>query len=243
MIAPFDCAGEFPTSRGEISIRALVFDLDGLTVGSDAAQRQAWRETYLAYGTQLNTGGLADGDAPAANECDPCNQLERQLGELVDRAQVRQQVALRKAAILANENPLPGIKEFIERATEIGLMLGIASNSTRQQAEGSLDRLAMRERFDAIRCAEDVDKAMPDPALYVSVCDALDVRPDESIAVQSSLGGIRSAKSAGLYCISVPDRLTGNVSMDTADLVLVSLDTVTLDEVVERASRRDHSNP
>jgi beta-phosphoglucomutase-like phosphatase (HAD superfamily) len=84
---------------------------------------------------------------------------------------------------------------------------------------------------------------MPDPALYVSVCDALDVRPDESIAVQSSPGGIRSAKGAGLYCISVPDRVTGSVSMDSADLVLLSLDTVTLDEVVERASRRNHSNP
>jgi len=31
--------------------------------------------------------------------------------------------------------------------------------------------------------------------------------------------------------------------MDSADLVLLSLDTVTLDEVVERASRRNHSNP
>jgi HAD superfamily hydrolase (TIGR01509 family) len=230
-------------SRGELSIRALVFDLDGLTVGSDAAQRQAWRETYLAYGTQLRTGDLADGDVPAEDESDPCDRLERQLGKLVDRAQVRHQVAQRKAAILAKENPLPGITNFIERATEIGLMLGIASNSSRQKAEDSLDRLVMRERFNAIRCAEDVDKAMPDPALYVSVCDALNVRPDESIAVQSSPGGIRSAKGAGLYCISVPDRVTGSVSMDSADLVLVSLDTVTLDEVVERASRRNHSNP
>ena len=64
-------------SRGELSIRALVFDLDGLTVGSDAAQRQAWHETFLAYGTQLRTGDLADGDVPAEDESDPCDRLER----------------------------------------------------------------------------------------------------------------------------------------------------------------------
>jgi beta-phosphoglucomutase-like phosphatase (HAD superfamily) len=97
----------------------------------------------------------------------------------------------------------------------------------------------LREHFNAIRCAEDVEEKMPDPEIYVSVCDALDVPPDQSIAVQSSPGGIQSAKGAGLYCISLPDRMTGSVSMDRADLVLVSLNAVTLDEVVERASRRN----
>ena len=190
----------------------------------------------------MHTESWPGDEFPAAGEPDPWVQLERQLGERVDRVQVGQQVAQRKAAILANQNPLPGITEFIERANEIGLRLGIASNSSRQKVEGYLDQLSMRERFDAVRCVEDVDKAMPDPALYFSVCNALDVRPIESIAVQSSPGGIRSAKGAGLYCVSVPDPVTGSVTMDTADLVLLSLDTVTLDEVVERASRRNLSS-
>jgi HAD superfamily hydrolase (TIGR01509 family) len=231
---------------GELFIRALVFDFDGLTVDSAAAEQQAWRDIYHACGTRVQFDDWNDAGAPtplSSLDRDPCDQLERQLGERVDRAQVRRQVAQRKEEILANEAPLPGVRDFIDRAGELGLMLGIASQTNRGRVEEHLHRLSLGERFDAIRCAQDVSSAMPDSALYVSVCDALDVRPADSIAVQSSPRGIRSAKGAGLYCISVPDRVTGSVSMDKADLVLVSLATVTLDEVVERASQRNPSSP
>jgi HAD superfamily hydrolase (TIGR01509 family) len=226
--------------RGEHFIRALVFDFDGLNVDSASAERQAWGDLYRACGTRVQSDDWNDAGDPALSpsDRDPCEQLERQLGERVDRARVRKEVAQRKAEILANPAPLPGVREFIQRANEIGLMLGIASQTNRRRVDEHLHRLSLRERFDAIRCAEDLSPAVPDSALYLSVCDALDVRPADSIAVQSSPGGIRSAKGAGLYCISVPDRVTGSVSMDKADLVLVSLATVTLDEVVERASRR-----
>ena len=170
---------------------------------------------------------------------DPCSQLERQLGERMDRVQLGRRAAQRKAELLSDETPLPGVNAFIDRANEIGLLLGVASNAPRNRVESNLERLALREHFNAIRCAEDVEEKMPDPEIYVSVCDALDVPPHQSIAVQSSPGGIQSAKGAGLYCISLPDRMTGSVSMDRADLVLVSLNAVTLDEVVERASRRN----
>ncbi len=159
----------------------------------------------------------------------------------MDRRRVREQVAQRKADILAAHAPLPGITDFIDRGAELGLQLGVASNSERCKVERDLDRLALRQRFSAIRCAEDVDETMPNPALYFSVCDAMNVSPTESIAIQSSPDGIVSAKGAGLYCISVPDRVTGSVSMDSADLVLVSLAAITLDEVVERASRQADS--
>lgn len=182
-------------------------------------------------------------DRPDGNETgipgsDPCRQLERQLGGRVDRAGLNRLVTRREAEILADHAPLPGVTAFIDRAGELGLMLGVAANSNRSSAEGCLRRLSLGERFDAVRGADDVNKQVPDPALYVSVCDALDVDPGESIAIQSSPRGITSAKGAGLYCIAVPDPVTGSVSMDAADLVLVSLSAITLDEVVERASRR-----
>ncbi len=180
-----------------------------------------------------------DEERLGTKQLDPCSQLERQLGERMDRVQLGRRAAQRKAELLSDETPLPGINAFIDRANAIGLLLGVASNAPRSRVVSNLERLALRERFNAIRCAEDVEEQMPDPEIYFSVCNALDVPPSQSIAVQSSPGGIQSAKGAGLYCISLPDRMTGSVSMDRADLVLVSLSAVTLDEVVERASRRN----
>lgn len=212
-----------------------------MTLDPGAANHQAWQEIYAAHGARLPSADPEDADETRTAGSDPCLQLERQLGGRVDRARLNRLVGRRKAEILSNHAPLPGVTAFIDRARELGLMLGVATNSNRSSAEGCLRRLSLRERFDAIRGADDVNRKVPDPALYVAVCDALDVEPGESIAVQSSPRGIKSAKGAGLYCISVPDPVTGSVSMDAADLVLVSLSAITLDEVVERASR--HGQP
>jgi beta-phosphoglucomutase-like phosphatase (HAD superfamily) len=130
------------------------------------------------------------------------------------------------------------VTDFIDRAGELGMPVGVASSSSRQWVETHLARLGLLDRFDVVRCSDDVDRVKPDPALYLSVCAALGADTDESIAVEDSPHGIRAAKAAGLFCISVPNALTRSLCMDAADLVLVSLASITLDEVIERARPR-----
>ena len=174
---------------------------------------------------------------------DPVEQLERQLGELVDRTRLRARAAARRLEILADRSTLPGVTDWIERARELGLRLAVASSSSRSWVEGHLGRLGLHERFDAIRCSDDVARVKPDPELYRSVCTALAIAPAQSIAIEDSLHGIRSAKGAGLYCVSVPNALTRHLSLDEADLVLLSLASLPLDEVIARARRPAAAKP
>jgi acetylornithine deacetylase/succinyl-diaminopimelate desuccinylase-like protein len=55
---------------------------------------------------------------------DPCEQLESQIGELVDRDGLRQRARARKQEILRDRSTLPGVSEFIDRAAELGLAVG-----------------------------------------------------------------------------------------------------------------------
>lgn len=224
----------------EAAIRALVFDFDGLILDSETAGLQAWQEIYLEYGTELPNDRWVDGIGAGAAAFDPCDQLERQLGELVDRDTLHRRHRRRTAELIGGRSALPGVNEFIDCARERRMLLAVASSSSRNWVEENLDRLALRDCFDVIRCADDVSRVKPAPELHLSVVRALDVDPSEGIAIEDSPGGIAAAKAAGLYCISVPNALTRSLSMDAADLVLVSLATVTLDEVVERAGRHRH---
>ena len=165
----------------------------------------------------------------------PYEQLERQLGELVDRDRIAVRVRTRTHEILADRSTLPGVTDFIERAHELRMGLGVASSSSRSWVEEHLRRLGLIDAFAVIRCSDDVERVKPDPALYLAVCRELDASPDQSIAIEDSPNGIRAAKDAGLFCVSVPNALTRNLSMDAADLVLVSLASISLDEVIERA--------
>jgi len=228
----------------EAVIRALVFDFDGLILDTETAEHQAWQELYAEHGTELPLDRWLDCIGTAmAGRFDPIEQLERQIGELVDRRRVVARVRTRTQEILVDRATLPGVTDYIERARELGLGVAVASSSSRAWVTSHLRRLGLLDAFAAIRCSDDVPRVKPDPALYLSVCDALAVRPEQSIAIEDSPHGIRSAKTAGLFCVSVPNALTRHLSMDAADLVLVSLASTPLDEVIERARRpRDRAS-
>ncbi len=163
--------------------------------------------------------------------------MESQLGELVNRPAILERQRARTAEILDHRSILPGVMQFIEQARSRNMRLAVTSGSHRGWVEQHLQRLELRQHFDVIRCADDVEHLKPDPALHLAVVSALEVPAQEAIAIEDSPRGIEAAKAAGLYCVSVPNALTRSLSMDEADLALLSLAATSLDEIVVRANR------
>jgi HAD superfamily hydrolase (TIGR01509 family) len=217
-------------------IRALVFDFNGLILDAGSAELRAWQEIFRTHDTELPVEWWRAWQDDERRSGDPCEQLEHQLGELVDRERIHARRRSRSAEILAAHSTLPGVNDFIDRAQEIGLRLGVTSSSPRHRFEAQLAQLELGACFDALRCEHEVKRAKPDPALHLDLCRALDVQPCQTIAVEDSPAGIQGAKSAGLFCVSVPNSATGSLSLDGADLALVSLSSATLDEVIDRAT-------
>jgi len=221
-----------------VVIRALVFDFDGLILDNETAEHQAWQEIYAEFGTELPLERWAESIAAPSSGWSPHEQLESQLGELVDRGRLSAQVTRRAAELLAARSILPGVADFIACARRRAMALGLVSSRRRARVESHLDRLGLAGEFDAVLCREDALHVKPAPDLHLSICSTLRAEPDESIAIEDSPDGIRAAKAAGLYCVSVPNALTRNLSMDMADLALVSLATASLDDVIERAGHK-----
>jgi beta-phosphoglucomutase-like phosphatase (HAD superfamily) len=97
-----------------------------------------------------------------------------------------------------------------------------------------LERLGLRDEFDSIKCAEDVQNVKPSPDLFLAVLDELGVGADEAIALEDSPHGITSAQAAGLFCVVVPNPLTSQMPTDHADLSLGSLADLSFGELLSR---------
>jgi beta-phosphoglucomutase-like phosphatase (HAD superfamily) len=65
----------------------------------------------------------------------------------------------------------------------------------------------------------------------VRACDALGVRPDAAVAFEDSPNGIAAAKAAGLWCVAVPHDITRGLDLSLADLVVPTLEGVSIDEL------------
>ena len=77
-----------------------------------------------------------------------------------------------------------------DTARAAGIRLAVASSSPHGWVDGHLRRLGLFERFDAVICAEDVERIKPAPDLFLKAAAALDVQPGEVVVLEDSPHGL-----------------------------------------------------
>ena len=214
-------------------MKALVFDFDGLILDTEVPVYEAWQEIYGEHGCELAFEKWAT-CIGTADTFDPCVDLQAALGRALDAAVLEARHRARTDVLIAARGVLPGVREYLEEAARLGLALGVASSSSRRWVEGHLVRLGLRDSFQVVRCADDVPRVKPDPALYRAAVQSLGARPDEAVALEDSPNGILAAKRAGLTCVAVPNPLTVRLDLSLADLRLSSLAELSLPALLAR---------
>jgi HAD superfamily hydrolase (TIGR01509 family) len=213
-------------------IRALIFDFDGLVLETEGPSLQSWVEVYRCFGQSLpfSTWSQIIGTTQAV--FDPRQELEKLVSAPVDWDAVELERRKNENAMIEAQEVLPGVVVYLRTARKLGLKIGLASSSSCQWVTGHLTRLGLRDYFDCIRAADDVQNVKPDPELYLAVLHALQVQADETVALEDSPLGIHSAKQAGLYCVAVPNALTRQLNLAEADLQLDSLADMPLEQLL-----------
>jgi len=214
-------------------IRALVFDFDGLILDTEEPIYRSWLEVYRAHGEELPFERWIQIVGSTTAGFHPQQHLEERLGRPLTKEVLERRIGRRTEMILA-QAVLPGVVQRLDEAREMGLRLGVASSSTGDWVCGHLERLGILDRFDCMRCRDDVEHAKPEPDLYIAVLDCLGVTAAEAIAIEDSPNGVAAAKRAGMRCVAIPNSITERLDLSQADLVLGSLADVTVREIVER---------
>ena len=221
------------TSRTDaMVIRALILDFDGLILDTEGPAFHSWREIYEEYGVTLPLSKWATAIGASLEAFDPFAYLESELGRSLDYEALQARQRRREAELIEAESVLPGVEEYIADAKRLGLKLGLASSSDCEWVHRHLKRLGLSDKFDCIKCADDVERVKPHPDLYLAVLDELGLGPEEAIALEDSPNGIAAAQRAGIFCVAVPNPLTRQLSTEHADLTLQSLAQLRLSELI-----------
>jgi HAD superfamily hydrolase (TIGR01509 family) len=218
-------------------IELVVFDFDGLILDTELPVFRCWQEIYADHGCELPFDLWAD-CIGTADTFDPVVDLTARVGRPLDGAALDALHRVRTDELIAAETIRPGVLDYLEAARALGVKLAVASSSSRAWVAGHLERLGVLERFEVLKCADDVARVKPDPALYRAACEHLGVPPARAVAIEDSPNGILAAKRAGLFCVAVPNALTGRLALDAADLRLASLSELPLAELLTLAGRQ-----
>ena len=185
-------------------IKAVIFDLDGTLTDTEKFYQKAWPQALEHYGYKcepwmpLELRSLGRPFAPL--------KFKEWFGEDFDYDRVR---SYRKKLIeeyLKPGIPLkPGAVEILDFLRESGITVAMATANDIERTKRYLGRIGLLDKFDRIICADMVKHGKPAPDIYSYACESLGLEPGQTIAVEDSPNGVRSAAAAGCKTVMIPD--------------------------------------
>ena len=214
-------------------IRALLFDFDGLIIDTESAIYQAWRELYEDHGHPLPVERWSQCVGTDFGAYDPKAELEMLTGKDFDWHNEEAMRTARVHELLKTFDALPGVRDRLVEAQELGLPCSIASSSPRSWIEPWLKQMDIHHHFSNISSRDVVNRIKPAPDLFLHAAEKLGAAPDEVIIFEDSLNGLKAARAAGMKCVIVPGPVTKHLEFDGAWQMLDSLASTSLAQLMQ----------
>jgi HAD superfamily hydrolase (TIGR01509 family) len=230
--------------HARMTLDAVVFDFDGLIIDSEWVIFESARAAFEVHGHQLTVEawativGLGDDDElmwATLVAAMGIEGFEMATFSPTYRAQDRSD----RDSLPA----LPGVEVLVDSLTAARVPIGVASSSSVAWLERHLDRLGLLHRFGTLVGADLVGGVgKPAPDVYLRACADLAADPTRSVALEDSGHGVTAAKAAGMTAVAVPSRITRHNDLTHADLVVGSLEHLSLGDL-ERLAGGRHARP
>ncbi|RSM67597.1 hypothetical protein DMH04_48740 [Kibdelosporangium aridum] len=228
------------------SIKALLFDLDGVLTGTAELHKQAWKrtfDTFLAgregqlpfteqdYLDYVDGRPRADGvrtflasrgiQLPEGGPDDPPS------AETINGVGNRKNELL--LSIIQNEGvrPYPGSRRYVEAARDAGLKIGVVTSSANGAAvleAADLSRF-VEARVDGVTIVSQGLRGKPAPDSFLAGAKALGVLPAEAAVFEDALSGVQAGRDGKFGFVVGVDRANQADALRAhgADIVVTDL--------------------
>ncbi|MEH1057106.1 HAD-IA family hydrolase [Micromonospora sp. CPCC 206171] len=189
------------------SVGALLLDMDGTLVDSDAAVERAWRVWAAEYGVDPEAVlAIAHGS--------PADRTVRRLLPGLDDAAVAAaadwQLALQYDD-LSDVTATRGAPALLATLARVGLPWAVVTSADSRLAKARLGAAGIDA--PVLVTVEDVTVGKPDPQGYLRAAELLDVPPARCLVVEDADVGLRAGRAAGAMTAALKG-LDGDLRLD-----------------------------
>ena len=93
------------------------------------------------------------------------------------------------------------LENLLEKAFREGISMAIGSAANRSAIDFVLDNLGIRNFFEAIVSADDVEISKPNPETFLKAAAILGFAPADCIVFEDAPKGVEAAENANMPCV------------------------------------------
>ena len=191
-----------------MSIKAVLFDLDGVIVFTDKFHYQAWKKMAddmgIYFDEEINNRlrGVSRMDSLEII-------LERYEGAPLSQEKKEELAAQKNATyreLLKTMTPADVTDEVRETLAEIRRRgYGISLGSSSKNAKFILERVYLSDAFDKISDGNNITKSKPDPEVFLKAAEFLNEKPENCLVVEDAEAGIDAGIAGGMQTAAIGD--------------------------------------
>jgi len=184
---------------------AFLFDLDGVLVSTEHNHFLAWQRCAHSLGIEFTEkeNELLKG----VSRVDSLKKILELGSKTISDAEFesllksKNDIYLESIQALHQSHLLPGVLDLLNKAKELGILLGVGSSS--KNANFILDKLAIRSYFEVVIDGNGVKDPKPHPEVFLNGAKALGLAPKDCMVFEDAASGIAAAKAGGFTAVGV----------------------------------------
>jgi len=201
------------------SFKAVIFDLDGVVVDSEAAHRKTFNEVFAQFGVNIGRKEWAEkytgvGSHAVIRDVFAKNRIAMGVEEgVLKRAKLYQAHIERRGLPV-----IPGFRPLCSFLRQNGVKVALGSGTRRSHIRATLRSIGLGPISYVGH--EDVKNHKPAPDTFLLAARKLGLEPSECIVAEDSLSGVEAAARAGMPCVALSTTLPARKLRGKATLIV-----------------------
>jgi HAD superfamily hydrolase (TIGR01509 family) len=188
-------------NRSTITVKAIIFDMDGVIVDSEPRHERAFVEIAREIGYEDVGLKFADYIGRSDNELWIDFVAKHKPKQSVD--ELLEMKRQRVIEIIRAERPLfNGLVPLVRKLAQC-YRLAVASGSERAVIEEVLNLEALHRFFQVVVSGSEVSRGKPAPDIFLRTAKLLGVLPKDCCVIEDSKPGVAAAMAAGMKVIAI----------------------------------------
>src|SRR5215210_811176 len=188
-----------------MTIRGMIFDVDGTLVDTNPAHVEAWRRAFQRLGFNIPADRIVPEIGKGGDKLVPSllgEPEERRIGEDLRKAQKEEFLAIARGTRF---RVIPGATEIFSALRERGIRTALATSSDEEHLNATLESAGvdLRRLPDVVVTRNPRDASKPSPDLIIDALERLELPASQCAMVGDTVYDGQACQAAGVSFLGV----------------------------------------